>query len=153
MLFRSWCDANCSAAAGQWSFADVKLPFLSGDGVDLALDRQDRPRMSYKNAGQGLGYAWCDANCESATATWQSKEVESQAALSHDYEVLPIHRCTISTWFNGQRTSLALDAAGNPHIGYDAQHWWYGTEIVNGVPRDCNFNDVTVTRFALLGQP
>jgi hypothetical protein len=152
-LYYLWCDADCASPQASWSVANLGLPFMTGDGVDLALDGQNRPRLAYENAGQGLGYAWCEARCESSAATWRSREVESQAALANDYEVLPIRRCTISTWFNGQRTSLALDAAGNPRIGYDAQHWWYGYEIVNGVPRDCNYNDVTVTRFALLDQP
>ncbi len=109
--------------------------------------------MSFETSGQGLGYAWCDANCESDSADWQSQEVETQASLADNYEVLPIHRCTVSTWFNGQRSSLALDPAGNPRIAYDAQHWWYGTEDVNGVPQPCNYQDVTVTRVSVINQP
>jgi len=100
------------------------MPFASGDGVNLVLDGLDHPRMSFETATQGLGYAWCNTDCESDNATWDSQEVESQASLANDYEVLPIRRCTVSTWFNGQRSSLALDLAGNPRIAYDAQHWW-----------------------------
>ena len=128
------------------------MPFNTGDGVDLAMDKLDRPRMSFETPGQGLGLAWCDTNCESDKAPWQSQEVESQASLANDYDVLPIHRCTVSTWFNGQRSSLALDPDGNPRIAYDAQHWWYGTEIVGGVPQPCNYQDVTVTRILFTDQ-
>jgi hypothetical protein len=117
------------------------------------LDSLDRPRMSFEMASQGLGYAWCNTNCEADNAVWQSREIESQASLADNYEVLPIHRCTVSTWFNGQRSSLALDSAGNPRIAYDAQHWWYGTEIVGGVPQSCNYQDVTVTRISIISQP
>jgi hypothetical protein len=152
-LYYLWCGSNCTAAAENWYLTEVELPLGSGDGVDLALDGQDRPRMSFETGNQGLGFAWCDSGCESGEAHWQSMEVESQAALANDYEVLPIHRCTVSTWFNGQRTSLALDPTGNPRIAYDAQHWWYGVENVNGVPRECNYQDVTVTRLALFDNP
>jgi hypothetical protein len=151
-LYYLWCDSGCAAGSG-WYFSNTGMPFNSGDGVDLALDGSNRPRMSFETAGQGLGYAWCDASCESDGAVWQSQEVESQASLADNYEVLPIHRCTVSTWFDGQRSSLALDAAGNPRIAYDAQHWWYGTEDVNGVPQPCDYQDVTVTRISIIDQP
>ena len=152
MLFYLWCDSGCDTAQN-WLFDDTGMPFGSGDGVDLALNGLNRPRMSFETSGQGLGYAWCNSGCESADAAWQSQEVETQASLANNYEVLPIHRCTVSTWFNGQRSSLALDLAGNPRIAYDAQHWWYGTENVGGVPKPCNYQDVTVTRISILNQP
>jgi hypothetical protein len=151
-LLYIWCDSGCSAAQN-WFFAETGVSNGSGDGVDLALDQSNRPRMSFETAAQALGYAWCDTNCESGSAAWQSQEVETQADLADNYEVLPIHRCTVSTWFNGQRSSLALDSAGNPRIAYDAQHWWYGTEIVGGVPQPCNYQDVTVTRISIINQP
>jgi hypothetical protein len=80
------------------SLADTGLPFGSEDGVDLAMDKLNRPRMSFETPGQGLGFAWCNTNCESNTASWLCQEVESQAFLADNYEVLPIHRCTVSTW-------------------------------------------------------
>jgi hypothetical protein len=122
-------------------------------GIDLQFDRQGRPRVAYQELGGGLGYAWCDAGCETDGVQWRSKEVESADALSQDYDILPIRRCSVSTWFGGVRPSLALDAQGNPRIAYDAQHYWYGTELVNGVPHQCDFKDVNVTRFAQLPQP
>jgi hypothetical protein len=151
-LLYLWCDSAC-ASGSSWYFDDTGMPYGSGDGVDLALDNFNRPRMSFETAAQGLGFAWCNTDCETGSANWQSQEVESQASLADNYEVLPIHRCTVSTWFNGQRSSLALNAAGNPRIAYDAQHWWYGTEIVNGAPQPCNYQDVTVTRVSVLSQP
>lgn len=151
-LLYLWCDSGCSAAQN-WYFSDTGTAYGSGDGPDLVLDKNNRPRISFETSTQGLGYAWCNTNCNSDEAIWQSQEIESQESLADNYEVLPIHRCTISTWFNGQRSSLALDPAGNPRIAYDAQHWWYGTEDVGGVPQLCNYQDVTVTRISLFNQP
>lgn len=152
-LYYLWCDTGCAVDAGNWYFTDVNMPAGSGDGVDLVLDTLDRPRMSFQIAGDALGYAWCDTDCESGSGVWQYRVVESQEDLADDFEVLPVQRCTVSTWFNGQRTSLALDPNGNPRFGYDAQHWWFGTQIVNGTPQPCNYQDATVTRFALIDQP
>jgi hypothetical protein len=152
-LYYLWCNTGCTTDAGNWFLSNTNMPFGSGDGVDIALDKLNRPRLSFQIAGKGLGYAWCNTNCESTSSAWQSVEVESQQSLSHNFEVLPVQRCTVSTWFNGQRTSLALDPAGNPRFGYDAQHWWFGTEMVNGVPVSCNYQDVTVARYALAKQP
>jgi len=151
-LLYLWCDSACNTAQS-WYFTDIGLPLGSGDGVDLALNELNQPRLSFETSSQGMGYAWCNTDCESDNAGWQSLEVESQASLADNYEVLPIHRCTVSTWFNGQRSSLALDSAGNPRLAYDAQHWWYGTEIVGGVPQACNYQDVTVTRITMIDQP
>jgi hypothetical protein len=36
---------------------------------------------------------------------------------------------------------------------YDAQHWRYGYDTVNGVPQPCNYQDVTVTYVTIINQP
>jgi hypothetical protein len=151
-LFYLWCDTGCNTAQ-DWFFSGLDIPYGSGDGVDLVVDPQNRPRMSFETSGQGLGFAWCNTDCQSGNAIWNNLEVESQASLADNYEVLPIRRCTVSTWFNGQRSSLALDSEGNPRIAYDAQHWWYGTEDVGGIPQPCNYQDVTVTRISIINHP
>ncbi len=149
-LYYLWCDTDCISSANWWR-GDIALPTLVGGGIDMALDQQNRPRISYLNA-DGLSYAWCNANCESGNATWQRRVVESNASLADNYEVLPIHHCTISAWINGRRTSLALDAAGNPRFGYDAQHMWSGV-YVDRPWENCQITDVTMTRAALINQP
>ena len=61
---------------------------------------------------------------------------------------LPAHEgCPIQTWLNGVRPSLALDSAGNPRVGYDAELWWGG----NDPYKQCNI-DVPVARFGLFNK-
>jgi len=144
-LYYLWCNHEATASATNWSFNNVGL-FLTSGTVDLALDAQGRPHLSYLVA-EGLGYAWCNTGAESDSAIWQRRIVESNASLAGNYEVLPINTCSASAWINGQRSSLALDAAGNPRIGYDAQHIWSGV-YVDQPWENCNFKDITMTRFA-----
>jgi hypothetical protein len=154
LLYYLWCDQECNAGLdGKWHAMSIGLPALSGHDVDLALDGQGRPRLVYSDNQQGLGYSWCNENCASLEAVWRHDVAETSVSLSDNYEVLPIRRCTVSTWFTGVRPTLALDAQGNLRIGYDAQHYWYGTETVGGVIKTCNFKDINVTRFAAVNQP
>mgnify|MGYP000845570291 CR=1 FL=1 len=150
-LYYLWCDSACADQAQSWSGIDLGLPDMAGEDVDMALDGQGRPRMAFTSHDQGLGLAWCDGGCESGAA-WQSRLADPSGALADDFDVLPARRCTVSTWFTGVRPSLALDAQGHPRIGYDAQHYWYGSEI-DGQHRPCNIKDVNVTRVALVSQP
>jgi hypothetical protein len=153
-LYYLWCDEGCAEGEDPtWHGVAIGLPTLSGHDVALALDGQGRPRMVYSDSNQGLGYSWCNQNCASTGAVWNHAVAESSASLSNDYQVLPIRRCTVSTWFTGVRPNLALDAQGNLRIVYDAQHYWYGTETVGGQVKPCNFKDINVTRFAAVNHP
>jgi hypothetical protein len=146
-LYYLWCDQGATVSATNWHFNNVGL-YLTSGAVDLVLDALGRPRVSYLT-GEGLGLAWCNSGAETGAPAWQRKIVESNSSLANNYEVLPINFCTVSAWINGQRSCLALDPAGNPRIGYDAQHRWSGVYVEH--PWDsCNFQDVTMTRFAFL---
>lgn len=154
LLYYLWCDDQCADGDDPtWHSVAIGLSTLSGHDVALALDGQGRPRMVYSDRNQGLGYSWCNETCESTAAAWNHAAAETSASLSDNYEVLPIRRCTVSTWFTGVRPGLALDAQGNLRIAYDAQHYWYGTETVGGQVRQCNFKDINVTRFAAVSRP
>lgn len=149
-LYYLWCNEGATVSATNWSFNNVGL-FLTSGAVDLALDTLGRPRISHLTA-EGLGVAWCNTGAASANAVWQRRVVESNASLAGDYEVLPIVPCSSSSWINGQRSSLALDAAGNPRFGYDAQHLWTGVYL-DPPGGTCHFTDITMTRFAFLNLP
>jgi hypothetical protein len=143
-LYYAWCDADCASAAS-WDWAAIGLD--KGDGQDpaIALDRQGRPRIAYTlPAFGGIGYLWCDSQCESGAAQWRNALVEPMSALDDDYLILPPLDCSLATW-SGIRPALALDPSGNPRIGYEGEH------IAGG---DCTVKvDYRSVRFAFVPQP
>lgn len=160
-LYYLACDAAQCAADQVWSALRL-LPGTQGeDGVALALDSQNRPRIAYHAplaAGFGLFYAWCNANdCATATQGWQAQEMEANEEIDAELPIPPwpgcafpqcnppIPPCTMSFWDGGVRPALALDAAGHPRIAYDADHRQGG---------GCGaFTDAKLTRFIQFGQP
>jgi len=147
-LYYVWCNDTTCLNPNDWNKVSVGTPIAYGDNVDLVLDPANRPRMAYQMGDDGLGYARCDANCES-TSNWQPRNLEATAAIMALYPSgLPEHQgCPILTWFNGVRPSLALDSAGNPRVGYDTERWWGGTSPYI----TCDI-DVPVARFGLFNQ-
>jgi hypothetical protein len=116
---------------------------------DLALDALNRPHIAFRNilSPDGLGYFWCDTNCESPSATWQGGLVEPSSDLDVEWDILPPLNCSGSHWYGGYRPSLALDAAGNPRIGYVAQH-------LHGGGSSCTTaEDFRAVRFVFFNQP
>lgn len=156
-LYYLWCNSAPCLNSNAWSKVSVGTPIAHGEGVDLVLDSTNRPRLAFQMGGNGLdgaggdglGYAWCDANC-GVTSSWQARTLESSATIMALYPPgLPTHQsCPILTWLNGVRPSLALDSAGNPRLGYDAELWWGGSNPYI----QCNIA-VPVARFGLFNQP
>jgi hypothetical protein len=93
----------------------------------------------------GLGYFWCDTNCESDTATWQGGLVEPSSDLDVEWPIPPPSSCDNSFWYGGYRPSLALDTAGNPRIGYVGQHLYGGGCTVD--------EDYRAVRFIFFNNP
>jgi hypothetical protein len=151
-LYYLWCEEACAQPNSEWYFYRIPVPWPAGDGATIHIDEADRPRIAYEDGGN-VGYAWCTEHCESGNALWRVTRLESSSDLLGDNEMLPIRRCSVSTWFLGVRPSIAFDSAGNPRIGFDAQHYWYGVEIVSGVPYACNYKDVNVSRVVLANHP
>lgn len=160
-LYYLACNAVQCAQAQAWSALRLDLPSTQGEeGVSLALDSQDRPRMAYHaplGAGFGLHYAWCNANCDVATGGWQAQEMEASEEVNAELPIPPwsgcsfpqcnppIPPCTLSTWDSGVRPELMPDGEGNPRIAYDANHEQGG---------GCGaFTDTKLTRFVQFNQP
>lgn len=154
------CDANCLQQAS-WRVLDLGQPISHGqDGVDLALDGQNRPRIAYRipSPTDEMAYAWCNSACESAAAGWQTKLVPSTASAQQELPISPrqgcalpqcnppLPACSSAFWDAGFWPSLALDAQGNPRIAFDIKHHQSG----NGCPVD---SDARFARFAIFSQP
>ncbi|MCE7985508.1 MAG: hypothetical protein DYG89_30405 [Caldilinea sp. CFX5] len=120
-LFYFWCNANCLAAAG-WQQVDLGLGSLNGQEPDLELDRQGRPRIAYAdwNAG-GVGFAWCNEQCDTTAAKWAHQLLEDRAKLHSAWPVAYPPHCDGGLW-DGLTPTLALAANGDPQIAYDATY-------------------------------
>ncbi|CAG0935029.1 hypothetical protein TFLX_03853 [Thermoflexales bacterium] len=143
-----WCNTTCLQIANWDSYA-VGLPASYGAEVDLALDQQNRPHLAYYvddvvHSAYGLGYATCTTDCETQSAAWQAQFVETSNELDAS-DPIPIQSgCSISSWLEvGHTPVLALDAGGNPRIGYTAQHYQGGTCTIH--------SDMRLVRFARAG--
>ncbi|MHB0875579.1 MAG: hypothetical protein ACYC5O_06010, partial [Anaerolineae bacterium] len=122
-LYYLWCNSGCGdAAVAAWDGYSVGLPDDVGAGVDLAMDLQNRPHLAYEDPTLGLGYARCTSGCETANPVWQTSVVDGNSALDLSEPVPLLSGCTQRHWYAGKNPSLALDAAGNPRIGFEAEH-------------------------------
>jgi hypothetical protein len=91
-LYYLWCDATSCMQGQSWHALDLNLPDFNGeDGVSLALDNQNRPRIAYHaglTTGDGLYYVHCNANC-GAAASWQAGRVEPSAKVNTELPIPP----------------------------------------------------------------
>jgi hypothetical protein len=160
-LYYLGCQSGNCAQETSWTAVNLNFPQTHGEeGVSLALDGQNRPRIAYHApmaAGFGLYYGWCNNNCETNAAGWQAQEMEPSEEVNTELPIPPwpgcpfpqcnppVPPCTVSTWDTGVRPSLALDSAGRPRIAYDANHEHGGA---------CGtFTDTKLTRFIQFEQP
>lgn len=160
-LYYLACDAAQCAADQAWAALKLALPETQGEeGVALALDSQNRPRIALHGplaGGFGLFYAWCNANCAASAPAWQAQKMEASEEIDAELPIPtwpgcafpqcnpPVPPCTASFWDGGVRPALALDAGGHPRLAYDAEHWQGG---------GCgSFSDARLTRFIQFSQP
>jgi hypothetical protein len=156
-----WCNAASCTGGSTWRALNLGLRYRNGEnGIDLALDSQNRPRLAYHAPlaeGYGLYYTWCNTNCETSAQSWQNRQVEPSERVTQELPIPPwpgcsfpqcnppIPPCTLSAWNTGVRPSLAVDRVGHPRIAYDADHEQGG---------GCGtFTDTRLTRYASFNQP
>jgi hypothetical protein len=78
VLHYAWSNSNALTVTGWFSYT-LNYPSNRDDwAVDLALDSQGRPRVTFASDKLDLSYLTCSANCESATPTWQQQYKDSQ---------------------------------------------------------------------------
>ena len=120
-LFYLWCNDGC-LDGNNWAGNNLGLGQNDGRGPDLELNAAGRPRIAYAlyNVG-GLGYSWCNGNCESPGATWQHRVVKSRANLLAAWPVAYPPHCDGGLW-DGLTPTLALDQGGQPRIAYDTTY-------------------------------
>jgi hypothetical protein len=125
-LYYAWCNSACTSAAS-WAKAPVGLPQHQGEDPALVLDGQGRPRIAYTMpALEGIGYLWCDSQCESRAGQWQRRLVEPMSELNTDNPIPPPFDCSLATW-SGVRPQLALGPTGNPFVGYEGERIFGGS--------------------------
>jgi hypothetical protein len=128
-LLYVYCDTGCQASADNWGFNRVLNARGVGQGADLEIDGQGRPRIAWIDGSGNLGYAWCDTACQAETTTWQQQIVETEQDLREEHpQAIPFH-CRNDIW-SGLAPAMALDSAGNPRIAYDV-----------AVDADCYYDD------------
>jgi hypothetical protein len=121
ILYYVGCNNNCLNAAG-WQRRNLGWGTLNGKHPDLELDGQGRPRLAYLlQDGGGVGYAWCNGNCESAQGQWQQRVVDTSTKLDQEYPIARPVICDAGFW-DGIAPTLALDPVGNPRLAYDAAY-------------------------------
>ena len=125
-----WCNNSCLNPTN-WQGKELGLGVNNGRGPALVLTANGLPRLVYARYDvNGIGYSWCNTNCESATAVWQHQVVETGMDVQDAWEVAFPPHCDAGFW-DGMTPVLALDGAGNPFVGYDAAYHarcWYNPD-------------------------
>lgn len=149
LLWYAWCNSSC-LQAGSWTHRSAGLPKGYGEYVDFVVDAQNKLHFAYlvddtTNSIYGMGYTVCTANCTGSTApTWSDQMVETGDDLNASDPVAVQSGCSISAWLDvGEEPSLAVDALGQPRVGYNAVHYQGGTCSIH--------EDIRLVRYGQLG--
>lgn len=111
------CEGDC--LGGGWSSLELRTDGW-GIGADLVLDAQGRPRLALLNTSRGAGAMLCDSVC-GQRSSWGEVMIETLDDLDNSYPIARPVTCDNGLWYVYSPT-LVFDAAGDPHIIYDAAY-------------------------------
>lgn len=148
------CDEDCTAADGEtWSGTALLNSGEGndlGDGIDLVLDQQDRPRLAYTVRGSIL-LAYCDGDCVGryGSVDWSLARVELANEIPAD-DIFLYHNCTVGFWFLRQ-PAVALTPDGLPLVAYRAEDISAGWTSPDPTKPSCAVGvDMSMTRLQMV---
>jgi hypothetical protein len=144
------CDEACTTD-GSWKGTIVSDHEKLSQGIDLALDKNDMPRVVYA-LNYMIIFGRCDAaDCTVQDAPWKITKVESGSDMPPD-KIFLYPNCTVGAWFL-HSPSLALTPEGKPRIGYQARDISGGFSRPDTTKGNCVAGtDMTWSRLALMAK-
>lgn len=142
------CDRDCTA--DNWKAVNLLSSKKLDAGLDLALDRQGRPRLVF-TANANIGLAYCQVDCAGPAAEWPVVKVEFGSEMKPD-QVIPYPNCTVAAWFL-RHPSLTIAPDGSPKAAYQALDISGGGNPDPNKPPCEAGADMTFSRFASLAPP
>jgi hypothetical protein len=141
------CDSNCTV--DNWRGSLISDNAQLGSGVDIALDRNDNPRLAFTLA-DNIGVYSCDGvDCAGEQSTWNLNKVEFAADLPKD-DIILWPNCTIDAWVL-KDPSIVLGAGDSVRVGYQATDLSGGFHTSDPTKPACLAGtDMTMSRLALL---
>ncbi|NUP05438.1 MAG: hypothetical protein HOW73_05185 [Polyangiaceae bacterium] len=142
------CNGDCTDP-NAWAGTILLDGSEIGPGVDLALDNEDRPRIAH-TFNYNIGIAHCStASCTAESSPWDVATVEISSDMDPD-EIFLWDNCNVAAWFL-HTPSIALDAGGNPRVGYQARDISGGWSNPDPNKPDCVAGtDMTWSRLAVM---
>jgi hypothetical protein len=111
------CDADCTGAG--WAGSIISDHEDLGVGLDMVLDKSDRPRFVH-TLDYNIALAYCDeSDCADPEAKWGLEKVEYSGEMDPD-TIFLWPNCIDGAWFL-HSPSIALGPSGKTIVGYQAR--------------------------------
>lgn len=142
------CNENCTSG-DTWTAIAVDDHDQLDSGFDLALDKDDHPRVAF-TLNFNIGIWRCDQpSCTAEGSQWDLTVVEKGSDMPPDTIFLEPN-CTVGAWFLHD-PSIALTPAGQPRVGYQARDISGGWKNPDPTKPGCTAGtDMTWSRMAIL---
>ncbi len=154
MLVYFQCDTGCTEPdASGWDGLIMQQGEDAsnlGDGIDLALDGQDRPRLAY-TVQSSILVATCNTDCTNASGNddWGATRAELSSDIPPD-DIFLYHNCTVGFW-NLRQPSIALGPDGQPAVAYRAEDISVGFTTPDPTRPACTAGvDMTMARLSIV---